>query len=329
MIDDPSKIAPEASDAHGDWFMRSANLIALGALILGGLRGLQSLFVFATAPASGLAATSGAVAGACAEVLLYGLFGLAASALVRALGVWALSRSSTDRVRSPEAQLSVETSARPLTPSADVVSHPGAASQLAEIRRLLRDHDWDAATEAVRVFRDEHPADPRSAEASGELERAMQAALGRLEAQLQAAREVNDPDQVLEIHGRMAPLLDEERRNSLDVELARWFLSIVHRRLRTGRIQADVVALADRIAEGFGHTTDGASLRASLPTLRRSAGLCPRCAKPYTGVAQACPECLKPAPAPPPSFEPDELDEPAVEAHETDLFIDPYNEAGE
>lgn len=325
MIDDPSTITAEDAVAHRDWFIRSANLIALGALAFGGLRGLQSLLAITTTSATGVAATFGAVVGACSEVLLYGLLGLAASVLVRALGVWAASQASTSRSRSPEAEEPVDASTRPPTPPA-VAMPPVASAQLAEIRRLLRDHDWDAATDAVRAFRDEHPSDPRSVEASSELERAMQAALGRLEGQLQAARDVNDPDQVLEIHGRMTPLLDEERRNSLDVELARWFLSIVHRRLRTGRIQADVVALADRIAEGFGHTTDGASLRASLPTLRRSAGLCPRCARPYTGVAKACPECLKPAPAPPPSFEPDELDEPPIEAREPDLFVEPFNE---
>jgi hypothetical protein len=49
----------------------------------------------------------------------------------------------------------------------------------------------------------------------------------------------------------------------------------------------------------FCHTVEGASLRASLPTLRRSAGLCPRCAQPYTGLANACPQCLA-APGPPP-----------------------------
>jgi hypothetical protein len=304
-----------------------SSLISFGAVLLGGLRALQSLLVFMSAPASGFAAISGAVVGACSEVVVYGLVGLTASAVVRALGAWAASQASIVRIPSPEALAPIETPTRPPTPSSDVVSQSGAVVQLADVRRLIRDQEWDAATDAVRAFRDDHPGDPRSAAASDELERAMQAALVRLETELQAAREVNDPDQVLEIHGRMGPLLDEDRRRSLDVDLSHWFLAVVHRRLRSGRIQADVVELADRIAVNFGHTTDGASLRASMPTLRRSAGLCPRCGKPYTGMAAACPECLKPAPAPPPVLEPDELDEPLVEPREPRLFVDPFDES--
>ena len=70
---------------------------------------------------------------------------------------------------------------------------------------------------------------------------------------------------------------------SLEADLSRWFLRLIHNRLRTGRIQADLAHLAGRIAESFSHTVDGASLHASLPTLRRSAGLCPRCASPTPG----------------------------------------------
>ncbi len=87
--------------------------------------------------------------------------------------------------------------------------------------------------------------------------------------------------------------LDQDARAALDPELAKWFLGLIHRRLRTGKIQADVVQLAARFAESFAATVEGASVRASLPTLRRSVGLCPRCAQPYTGVADACPNCLR------------------------------------
>ncbi len=57
-------------------------------------------------------------------------------------------------------------------------------------------------------------------------------------------------------------------------------------------MQTDLAVLAGRIADAFSHTVAGASLRASLPTLRRSAGLCSRCGQPYTGLANACPACL-------------------------------------
>ena len=88
---------------------------------------------------------------------------------------------------------------------------------------------------------------------------------------------------------RRGPSLDGQRRAALEQELAKWFLTLIHRRLRTGKVQADVVQLATQVAETFAATVEGASVRASLPTLRRSVGLCPRCAQPYTGVADACP----------------------------------------
>jgi hypothetical protein len=111
-------------------------------------------------------------------------------------------------------------------------------------------------------------------------------------AQIYAARQVNDADRVLELYRAVESSLELDRRGSLGRELAKWFLEVIYRRMRAGRIQAEVVHLAAQVADTFGATVEGASLRASLPTLRRSVGLCPRCAQPYTGMASACPQCL-------------------------------------
>jgi hypothetical protein len=97
---------------------------------------------------------------------------------------------------------------------------------------------------------------------------------------------------VLEVYESVAPLLDVEARTRLHGGLAPWFLGLIHRRLRVGKIQPDVVRLAERFSETFSMTVEGASVRASLSTLRRSIGLCPRCARPYVGLAEACPRCL-------------------------------------
>ncbi|MHB1561909.1 MAG: hypothetical protein ACYC61_31045, partial [Isosphaeraceae bacterium] len=91
-----------------------------------------------------------------------------------------------------------------------------------------------------------------------------------------------------------------------------WFLDLIHRRLRVGRIQPEVVGLAARAAEVFGATVEGASLRASLPVLRRSVGLCPRCARPYVGTEAACPQCL--AGVPPDAVLPPAVPSPAPDA---------------
>ncbi len=109
---------------------------------------------------------------------------------------------------------------------------------------------------------------------------------------LDAARQVNDPDRVIEVFSALKAMLEDDSRQALERELARWFLSLVHRRLRSGTIQPDVVTLAQKVSDNFGSTVEGASLRAALPTMRRSVGLCPRCAQPYVGAADACPRCL-------------------------------------
>ena len=154
--------------------------------------------------------------------------------------------------------------------------------------------DWSRGPVAARCFSRDHPDDSRIPSLYEELQ-AAQDARRRDDhlAQLDAARKVNDPERVLDLHQEMIPLLEAEARASLEADLSQWFLKLIHKRLRTGKIQTDVALLAGRIADSFSHTVEGASLRASLPTLRRSAGLCPRCAQPYTGVADACPSCLQ------------------------------------
>jgi hypothetical protein len=272
----------------------------------------------------------------------FGLGGLVVAALVRALGAWAESRSRADRGAYLPAELLLRAISSPppapdipspLVPAGAAQERTGeedrvatSATRLAEVRRLIREGAWDEAREGVRAFRSASPDDPRGAEVSEELEGAKRAALERLEAELKAARGVNDPEQVMEIHSRMQVLVDGGTGDDLDVELAGWLLLVVHRRLRGGRIQPDVVSLAERVAERFGHTKEGASLRASLPTLRRSAGLCPRCGKPFTGAAEACPECLGASPPPASLVASEEDDEFAVERREPDWYSEPSDE---
>jgi len=168
----------------------------------------------------------------------------------------------------------------------------GRARSLAEIGRATRNAQWVEAETLLRDFDVEFPGDPRSAVLWEDLAAARRGAIEEGLAQIEAARNVNDPDRVLELYHVLASSLANEARRSLEGDLATWFLSLIHRRLRTGKIQADVVHLAGRFAETFATTVEGASVRASLTTLRRSVGLCPRCAQPYRGIAEACPQCL-------------------------------------
>ncbi len=164
-------------------------------------------------------------------------------------------------------------------------------SRTLEIERAIRGAQWSDAESLLEQFENDYPADPTLADFRDEMAAARQAAIQDRLAQLQAARDVNDPERVLELYDGLSVVLEPNARAGLQETLAPWFLSLIHTRLRIGKIQADIVQLAGRFAEAFSTTPQGASVRASLPTLRRSVGLCPRCAQPYAGVADACPKC--------------------------------------
>lgn len=157
------------------------------------------------------------------------------------------------------------------------------------LRRAIEGQDWDRVEAIAR----DHPDDPQVVAASENLRQ-----------RIEAARQANDPDAAMASRDELARLLHGEPIQEVDRSLVKWLIGLIHKRLRTGTIRPDVVGLAGRVADRFGGTAEGASLRAALPTLRRSAGLCPKCGEPYTGLADACPKCLAPTadePAPDPS----------------------------
>jgi hypothetical protein len=166
------------------------------------------------------------------------------------------------------------------------------AIQVAEIRRAVRDGEWLHAKSLLVTFREAFPDQPEPIALGNELEAAARVAREDLRARIAAAREVNDPERVMELREQIGALLEGEDLRELDQDLAKWFLHLIHRRLRTGSVRPDVAVLAARVAQTLDGTTEGASLRASLPTLRRAAGLCPRCGEPYKGLLDACPACL-------------------------------------
>jgi hypothetical protein len=163
---------------------------------------------------------------------------------------------------------------------------------LAGIEGATRSGQWADAAALLEAFGARFPEDPNLPGLTAQLDAGRRRAARDQMAQLEAARQVNDPTRVLELYQAVGPALELEQRTALERDLASWFLSLMHRRLRTGKIQPEVVALATQVAETFATTAAGASMRAALPTLRRSVGLCPRCAQPYAGIADACPKCL-------------------------------------
>jgi hypothetical protein len=172
---------------------------------------------------------------------------------------------------------------------------PAATDHRAEVREAIRGADWARAEALIREFRDAHPDDPEADRLAQERDHARADAAGALRPALDAARKVNDPDRALELRDALVPLVDAGALHALDQDLVRWLMGLIQKRLRTGTVRVDVAELAARVSERFAHTMEGASLRASLPTLRRSAGLCARCGQPYQGIADACPACLSTA----------------------------------
>ncbi len=169
---------------------------------------------------------------------------------------------------------------------------PKAGPDLSDLSLAIAESRW-ADAEALLI---EHAGHPEATGWSARLAEGKGAATERLNGELKAAQEVNDPARVVELRDALVPLLTIKAIRDLDAGVVKWLMAAIMRRLRTGTVRADVAELAATVADRFGQTVEGASLRASLPTLRRSAGLCPRCARPYRGIAEACPICLKAAP---------------------------------
>jgi hypothetical protein len=186
---------------------------------------------------------------------------------------------------------------------ADVLERPLAAApapaalgvdrsrRLVQINRALDMGRREEAKSSIEDLELHFPDDPSLPDLRQRLDAARRQEQAGTLAQLEAARQVNDHTRVLELYRCLKFDTDVDRAD-LDRDLARWFLQLIQRRLWGRRIQPEVVELAATVAETFAATVEGASLRASLPTLRRSVGLCPRCAQPYTGTAEACPQCI-------------------------------------
>jgi hypothetical protein len=288
--------------------------LGLGWVILGVVWGCSRAFDRIAEPPSSALGYAGAILEALAIALAFVITG-------RALAIAGHRAESAIRARRERAQRSDEAllalATRAVTAFehlADVlgrrpvVEHPVAPPDadrprmLAEIGRAIRAGGWAEVESMLDEFDARFPGDPAIAGFRERLDAGRrEEILGHL-ARIDAARQVNDPDRVLELYRTVESSLDLDRRGELEGELSRWFLDLIHRRLRIVPIQAEVVRLATEVATTFGATAAGASLRASLPMLRRSVGLCPRCARPYSGTAAACPQCLTgPAGGPPPN----------------------------
>jgi hypothetical protein len=166
------------------------------------------------------------------------------------------------------------------------------ARLISAVRRALADHQFGQAERLVQAFARDYPGSSEASMLVGELAEGRQAIVDDLRAQLDAARASGDAHGVIDLRDALTQHLRGDPLKDLDRRVVRWLVGLIQKRISTGTARVEVAELAARIADSFGDTPEGASLLASLPSLRRDAGLCPRCARPYEGPADACPRCL-------------------------------------
>ena len=286
---DPSNDSPRSDTQNGLAFSLRGEARRFG---LTALLASASLIVLVFALAMTTSPENRSLIGVLALIVLTGLLGVGLSKILQGLAeVAGRLEEQAHRLDSlgkslEEARLQVASA------SVAVATQALKPQRLAEIRLALRNAHWQDAENLVRMFEEGHPDDPETVRIIQELGEAQSRATQEILAKIKVAREINDPDRVIELRESLTPILKGDPLRDIDRDLARWFMLVIQKRLRSGTVGVDVAALAARIAGVLDETAEGASLRASLPTLRRAASLCPRCAQPYTGIADACPSCV-------------------------------------
>jgi hypothetical protein len=304
-----SAIKPPASHEQARCAARSLEVFGVCAgwalTAVGILAAVRVVADYAAGTHSSLAGWTAAVAHAASWFLVCALLGWGLNALAR-FGAAAVDLAiefvlaASDRVRD-EGERIIQAvaalakaleSSNPQQPTTQSTEPARAPAAITEIERAIAQRQWSSAESLIAQLEASAPGDAAVTVIKERYESARARVKSEQLGQLDAARHVNDPDTVLSIFQSLGSVLDDSARTALERDLAKWFLSLIRRRLSAGKLQPEVVRLAERVADVFAGTVEGASVRASLPTLRRSVGLCPRCAAPYAGIGDACPACL-------------------------------------
>ena len=162
---------------------------------------------------------------------------------------------------------------------------------LIDVQAAIDAGQWDRATALVAMLASRQGHESQAEILGMELKMARDRAISTLNGRIEAARMANDAAGALESRDQLTDLLESDDLKVIDREMIGWLMKLIQRRLRIIPITADLANLVVQVADRFGGTPEGASLRAAIPTLRRSVGLCARCAEPYLGVDEVCPKC--------------------------------------
>ena len=192
-------------------------------------------------------------------------------------------------------------------PQSEIVAKVGEARLQAidAVREAIRREWWDQARRLAASFAEQFPAAPEAKDLAAQVEAAFTRRVQSLREQLDTAERAADGETMLNTRDRLSGYLNGTELYQVDRRVAHWMATHLREALAGGRAR-EVIHLAERVVDAFGDTTnEGAQVRTALPTLRRSAGLCPDCGQPYDVSLVRCPACeakrapkkLAPAPA--------------------------------
>jgi hypothetical protein len=168
---------------------------------------------------------------------------------------------------------------------------PGSKAMFDAAQRAVASGTWADARRQVDAFMDRFPDDPRAATLHQSLDLRRQRDVPRTRELLKQAQQASNAEQVLDLRDRLCEYLEGQDQTDLDRQVGRWAVLFLREALAGGRA-ADVIDIAERVAETFGDSSsEGAHLRTALPMLRRGAGRCPECGQPYDVTLVRCAAC--------------------------------------
>jgi hypothetical protein len=109
--------------------------------------------------------------------------------------------------------------------------------------------------------------------------------------ELDTARSSGMVRKVIELRDALTQYLKGESLHDLDRELVRWLRELIERRTLAGTVNAGLAGGVARALDSFGDMPQADPLRASLPGLRRRAGLCQDCGQTVANHETTCADC--------------------------------------
>ncbi len=159
-----------------------------------------------------------------------------------------------------------------------------------EIRLAIGEGRWSRAERLIDAFGRDYPHAAQWPALVVELREARATEAESLRRSLDEAMAADDAGSAISCRDSLTRHLGGDELHDLDRRVVAWVARWVRRRARRGT--AEVASVAALASDRFADTNEGRILRDSVAGLRRRAGLCPACARPYRGDGEACADCL-------------------------------------